>query len=87
MTFTLDPIYLTNFILCVVILVLGCLGYSRSKAKAPLFIGIAFALFAASHMVTLWGLKETLTNFLIAIRVIAYALVVAAVYRLVSKRK
>ena len=86
MTFTLDPIYLTNFILCVVILVLGCLGYSRSKNKAPLFIGIAFALFAASHMITLWGLKETLTNFLIAIRVIAYALVIAAVYRLVSKR-
>jgi len=87
MTFTPDPIYLTNFILCVVILVLGCMGYSRSKGKAPLFIGIAFALFAASHMVTLWGLKETLTNFLIAIRVIAYALVVAAVYRLASRRK
>jgi len=87
MTFTLAPIYLTNFILCIVILVLGCLGYSRSKNKAPLFIGIAFALFAVSHMVTLWGLKEALTNFLIAIRVIAYALVIAAVYRLASKRK
>ena len=45
MTFTLDPIYLTNFILCITILVLGCLGYAKSKDKAPLFIGIGFALF------------------------------------------
>ena len=89
MTFTLDPIYLTNFILCIVILVLGCVGYAKSKNKAPLFIGIAFALFAASHMVTLWGLKAALTTFLIVsdvIRVIAYALVIAAVYRLASRR-
>jgi len=87
MTFTLDPIYLTNFILCVVIVVLGGVGYSRSKAKAPLFIGIAFALFAVSHMLTLWGLQATLTTFLIVIRVIAYALVIGAVYRLACKRK
>ena len=87
MTFTLDPIYLTNFILCIVIVVLGGVGYSRSKNKAPLFISIAFALFAASHMLTLWGLQATLTTFLIVIRVIAYALVIAAVYRLACKRK
>lgn len=87
MTFTLDPIYLTNFILCIVIVVLGCVGYARSKNKAPLFIGIAFALFAVSHMLTLWGLQATLTTFLIVIRVIAYALVIGAVYRLACKRK
>jgi len=86
MTFTLDPIYLTNFVLCIVILVLGCVGYARSEDKSPLFIGIAFALFAASHMVTLWGLQATLTTFLIVIRVIAYALVAVAVYRLAFNR-
>jgi len=86
MTFTLDPIYLTNFILCIVILVLGGVGYSRSKNKALLFIGIAFAMFAASHMVTLWGLQVTLSTFLIVIRVIAYVLVAVAVYRLASRR-
>jgi len=87
MTFTLDPIYLTNFILCLVIVVLGGVAYARNKSKAPLFIGIAFALFAVSHMLTLWGLAATLTTFLIVIRVVAYALVIAAVYRLACKRK
>ena len=86
MAFTLDPIYLTNFILCIVILVLGCVAYARSKNKAPLFIGIAYALFAASHMITLWGLQVTLSTFLIVIRVIAYVLVAVAVYRLASRR-
>jgi hypothetical protein len=62
-------------------------GYARSKNKAPLLIGIAFALFAVSHMVTLWGLTATLTTFLIVIRVIAYVLVAVAVYRLAFKRK
>ena len=86
MTFTLDPIYLINFILCITILILGCVGYTRSEDKSLLFIGIAFGLFAASHMVTLWGLKAALTTFLIVIRVIAYGLVIAAVYRLAFKR-
>lgn len=87
MTFTLDPIYLTNFILCIVIMVLGGVGYSRSKNKALLFISIAFALFAASHMLTLWGLPATLPTLLIVIRVIGYVLVAVAVYRLACKRK
>jgi len=86
MTFTLDPVYLTNFILCITILVLGCVGYAKSKDKSPLFIGIAFGLFAASHMITLWGLKATLPTFLIVIRVIAYALVAVGLYRIAFKR-
>jgi hypothetical protein len=86
MTFTLDPIYLNNFMLCIVIVVLGGVGYARSKNEALLFIGIAFALFAVSHMLTLWGLQATLTTFLIVIRVIAYVLVAVAVYRLAFKR-
>ena len=87
MTFTLDPIYLTNFILCIAILVLGCVGYAKIKDKSPLFIGIAFGLFAVSHMVTLWGLKATLPTFLIVIRTIAYVLVVVALYRIAFKRR
>ena len=86
MTFALDPIYLTNFILCVTILILGFVAYARSRDKAPLFIGIAYVLFAASHMVTLRGLEATLTTFLIVIRVIGYVLVAVAVYRLASRR-
>ena len=86
MKFTPDPIYLTNFSFCIVIMVLGCVGYAKSKDKSLLFIGIAFAVFAALHMITLWGLKVTLPTLLIVIRAIAYALVAVGLYRIAFKR-
>ncbi len=64
MTFTLDPISLTNLILSIIILALGIMGYKNSDDKAPLFIGIAFGLFGVSHLMALLGLKETLTVLL-----------------------
>jgi len=75
MTFTFDPVYVTNLILCVIILVLGCVGFAIKKNITPLLIGIAFGLFGISHLLTLLGLKETLTTFLIAIRTLAYVIV------------
>ena len=83
---TLDAISLTNLVLCVIILVLGILGYKKSGDKSPLYIGIAFGLFGISHLVTLLGLKEAWTTFLIVIRTIAYLLVVFALYRVAFKR-
>ena len=83
---TLDPIYLTNLVLCVIILVLGIVGYKRSGDKSPLYIGIAFGLFGVSHLLTLIGLKEALTTFLIVIRTLAYLLVVFTLYRVAFKR-
>ena len=83
---TLDPIYLTNLVLCVIILVLGCLGYRKSGEKWPLYIGIAFGLFGISHLLTLLGLKDVLTIFLIAIRTLAYVLVAFTLYWVAFKR-
>jgi len=83
---TLDPIYLTNLVLCVIILVLGILGYRNSGDKSPLYIGIAFGLFGVSHLLTLLGLKEALTTFLIVIRTIAYLLVAFTLYWVAFKR-
>ncbi len=86
MTFIADPIYITNLILCIIILVLGCIGYKKSGDMSPLWIGIAFGLFGVSHLMTLLGLKDALTTFLIVIRTIAYLLVVFALYRVAFKR-
>ena len=86
MTFILDPIYLTNLVLCIVILVLGWLGCKKSGDKSPLLIGIAFGLFGISHLATLLGLKETLTVFLIVIRTLAYLTVAFSLYRIALKR-
>ena len=82
----LDPIYLTNLILCVIILVLGIIGYKKRGGKAPLYIGIAFGLFGISHLLTLLELKETLTTFLIVIRTLAYLIVIFTLYRVAFKR-
>jgi len=81
MTFTWDPIYTLNLVLCIVILVFGYLGYKKKEDKVPLYIGIAFGLFGISHLATLLSLKETLTDFLIIIRTLAYLIVVFALYK------
>ena len=83
---TLDPIYLTNLVLCVIILVLGILGYRNSGDKSPLYIGIAFGLFGVSHILTLLGLKEAFTIYLLVIRTIAYLLVAFTLYWVAFKR-
>ena len=72
MTFTFDPVYVTNLILCVIILVVACIGFNVKKNITALLIGIAFGLFGITHLLTLFGLKEALTAFFIAIRTLAY---------------
>ena len=52
MTFTWDPLYGMNLLLCIIIFVLGVLGNRRSKSSVPLLIGIAFGLFGVSHLAT-----------------------------------
>ena len=86
MTFTLDPMYLTNLVLCIVILIFGCLGYAKSRDLSTLLIGIAFGLFGFSHLTTLLGVQKALTTALIVIRTIAYLLVVFALYKVVFRR-
>jgi hypothetical protein len=81
-----DTMTLVNLILCVIIVVLGCVGYRKAKDKWPLYIAIAFGLFGVSHLLTLLGLKDTLEAFLIAIRTIAYLLVIYTVYLVAFKK-
>jgi uncharacterized membrane protein (UPF0136 family) len=76
----LDPIYVVNLILCIVILILGVIGYRRSKRPIELYIGVAFGLFGLSHLATLLGLKDTLDTVLVAVRTVAYVIVACALY-------
>jgi hypothetical protein len=82
----MDPIVVVNLILCVVILALGIWGYAKKKGDIPLYIGIAFGLFAISHLLTLLGLASILAVLLIIIRIVAYLLVIFALYRLLFKK-
>jgi hypothetical protein len=82
----MDTITLVNLILCVIIVVLGCVGFKRTKDKWPLYIAITFGLFGLSHLLTLLGFKDTLEVFLICIRTVAYLLVIYTVYLVVFRK-
>ena len=86
MTFTWDPEYTVNLVLCIVIFILGYWGYRKQKETMPLYIGIAFGLFGVSHLVKLFDMASDLTNVLIVIRVIAYLIVVFALLLYVRKK-
>jgi ABC-type Na+ efflux pump permease subunit len=82
----MDIITLVNLILGIIIFGLGVWAYSRKKGDVPLYIGIAFLLFAISHLIALIGLAAGLTVFLIIIRLIAYLLVILALYKIATKK-
>lgn len=87
MTFNWEPISITNTVLCILILVLGCVGYSKSRDLPPLLIGIAFGIFGFSHVMTILGLQASLTTFLIVIRTIAYLMVAVSLYLVAFRRR
>jgi hypothetical protein len=59
---------------------------ARAIPSVSLFIGVAFALFAVSHALTLAGLAKSLEAFIISIRTIGYLLVVVAPARILLKK-
>ncbi len=75
MAFVFDPIIFTNLIFCVGIMTLSIWWHRRSHSLTPLYIGLAFGLFAVSHAATLLDLKTTFEEILIVDRVGAYVLV------------
>ena len=83
----MDPIILVNLILCVVIVVMGVYEYIRTRSRFELYVGTAFGLFGVSHLLTLLGLAAGLTLPLIIIRLLAYLIVIYALYIAISKKK
>jgi len=79
-------ITIVNLVLCVIILGLGIWAYSKKKDDVPLYIGIAFGLFGISHIITLLGLAVSLEALLIAIRLVAYLLVIFTLYKILTKK-
>jgi uncharacterized membrane protein (UPF0136 family) len=82
-----DPIVTVNLVLCIVIFALGIWGYTKKKSDVSLYVGIAFGLFGVSHLVTLLGLAGGLQAPLIAVRLIAYLLVVFALCWMLFKKQ
>lgn len=81
MAFNWNPVYALNLVLCIIILILGFLGYRRNKNQVPLYISIAFGLFGISHLMALFRGEKNPESTLIIIRILAYLLVIVALYK------
>lgn len=72
-----DLLLIVNLGLCIVILLLG-IGRFRKEWLFPLLIGLAFGLFAVTHLFSIMGLSSGWETLLIVLRVLAYLLVIGA---------
>jgi hypothetical protein len=86
MTMIYDPITDLNILLCAVIAILGFCGYSRNKNSLLLYFGTAFTLFGFSHLLTLFGQRQTLVAIMIGLRITAYLIVILVLTRLLLKK-
>jgi hypothetical protein len=73
-----DSVTIINLSLCIIVVVLGFMGFRRNNDKASLAVGLAFGLFGLSHFITLMGMHLKFSNFVIIIRMLAYLIVVIA---------
>jgi hypothetical protein len=79
----LDPIPLTNLVLATSIFVLGLWGYHKSGRKTEALVGVAFGLFAFTHLLVVLGTSSTQLLILI-IRIVAYLVVMYAMLRVAT---
>ena len=60
MSFTSDPMYIVNLVLCIIILALGCWGYRKTGDKVPLYVGVAFGpKYLVRQQRMTWALRLT----------------------------
>jgi hypothetical protein len=84
MEFIWDPVASLNLIFCVVIVVLGYLGYRKKRNPLPILVGVAFGLFGVSHLLTILSLNEV--TVLLVIRGLGYLIVMFALYKFLKNQ-
>lgn len=82
-----DPVLLLNLVLCIIIVILGIWAYRMSGLLIPAYIAASFALFGISHLMNLLGMGEDWEVTLIAIRTLAYLLIIYALWRFLSQKR
>ena len=86
--FTILPVF--YFLLFCIIFMLGIWAYKETQNKSPLLIGIAFALFAVIFILNEIIFSTFIMGITILMRIIAYLLILYAVFNLgisYSKKK
>lgn len=86
MSFIWNPVVILNLLLCVIIVILGYIGFTKNENKAVIYISLGFALFGISHAITLFLVEKNAENILIIIRILAYVLVMIGVYKVAFEK-
>lgn len=69
-----------NIVLCVIILLLGVVIFSKKQSKLGLLVGISFGLFGISHVMTIFSFGDFYESLIVFVRIMAYVLVIAAMW-------
>jgi len=77
----ISDVYLLNFSLCLVIIILGYWVYRLTDDAIALYIVSAFGLFGLSHLAGLIGLLKNYSTLFSIIRTLGYVLVIFALIR------
>jgi len=81
-----DIVTIINLALSVVILVIGCWGYVKTKRQTLFFIGVAFGLFSVLHLITLMGVEKNFEATTILIRIFAYLITASSLIKMIKER-
>jgi hypothetical protein len=73
-------------VFCFLISGFGIWVYLRKKDRLPLYLGIAYALFTVERLVALLGTAPGLDILGIVLRVLAYLIVLFALYRALVRK-
>ena len=80
MELDLDPIYIVNLLLSLII-VFGCLyAYRMSKSRIPLYIALGFGVFGLTHLFSIIRLDDNYHLYILALRVISGLIIVFGIY-------
>ena len=85
MALNFDPVVVMNLIFDLIILCFGVFTYLKSEGLAGLVIGIGFAFFAISYVITILGYGD-MTTVLIPLRILGYLSVISSLYLYLKKR-
>ena len=80
---SVDLTVLTNLVLSITVVAISIWGYSRIGKPTPLYFGMAYVLFALSHLLTLTGLSHLHADALILMRTAGYILVAVGLFAII----
>ena len=75
-----------NFLASFLILAVGSAVYIKTKDKTPFHLGVAFGLFAVSHLISLMDLEANFVITTMLLRAFGYVIVLLVIGKMWSKK-